>query len=106
MLVGVAIGDSPNGCVSCHTGDRAIGSLLEEAGHVDIAGKVNNVPGDCKSCHDGDVMDGIGNVAHWTHFDKGSANEFVSKHGGECTHCHKMDTQSGEVSVKSGAKNW
>lgn len=99
--------EAPNGCVSCHTGKRHLKAMLDALDHRDMGDTIRLVPDDCKSCHeDDDELEALGPVAHSMHYARGSKSEFVVKHGGSCLHCHALATGSGEVTVKSGPKNW
>jgi hypothetical protein len=99
--------EAPNGCVSCHTGKRTLKVMLEALDHRDMGDKVRVVPDDCKSCHEkDDELEALGPVAHSMHYARGSKSDFVIRHGGSCLNCHALSTGTGEVTVKSGPKNW
>ena len=99
--------EAPKGCVSCHTGKRHLKAMLDALDHRDMKDKIQVVPDDCKSCHeDGDELEALGPVSHSMHYARGSQSDFVVKHGGSCLHCHALATGTGEVTVKSGPKNW
>lgn len=99
--------ETPEGCVSCHKGQRHLKAMLDALEHRDMGGKIKTVPDDCKSCHeDDDELEALGPVAHSMHYARGSKSDFVVKHGGSCLHCHALSTGTGEVTVKSGPKNW
>jgi hypothetical protein len=107
----------PNGCVSCHTEkpgmpDRRIDTLLRAVGHHYIK-TVKDVPGDCYNCHapldDKDYLPyypDFGTLVHSIHYDVPTTNTFVTIYGGDCRGCHVMDTESGDVGLKGGRKNW
>jgi len=99
----------PNGCVSCHTGDRVVPNmLLKIQGHPHVASFIKNVPTDCHMCHkEGAPKAPLLVVAiHTVHGiplpHKGmTAADFT----GKCLNCHAVDA-AGNVSIKSGPKNW
>lgn len=99
--------DAPEGCVSCHTGAMVLKNKLAALKHRDIDAKVKIIPDDCKSCHSEDQgREPLSMIAHSMHYASISNSEFITKHKGSCLNCHMMATGSGEVTVKSGAKNW
>jgi hypothetical protein len=99
--------ESPDGCVSCHKGDKTVKKMLDALKHRDMKDKVNSVPEDCKSCHnEADGLEPMTLIAHSMHYAKGSKSEFVTRYQGSCLHCHAVSTGSGHVTVKSGPKNW
>lgn len=99
--------ETPDGCVSCHKGKRTLKAMLDALKHRDMGDKIEVVPDDCKSCHtEEEGVEALGPVAHSMHYARGSKSEFVLKHGGSCLNCHALSTGSGEVTVKSGARNW
>lgn len=98
---------NPNGCVSCHKGDQSIDKLLKKLKHKNVDKKTTTVPDDCKSCHAGDEdVDPLSSVVHLAHYGDGAKSEFVTEQGGQCLHCHALNTETGEIGVKKGAKNW
>ncbi len=105
---GVSVADDayPEGCVSCHAeADKTVGAMLAGLGHKKIDNMVETVPTDCMECHSEDG--GFGELYEFLHpAHYGADSKFVAEFEGKCTHCHAMDVESGEVSVKSGAKNW
>jgi hypothetical protein len=99
-----------HGCVDCHTegGAENIGSLLRTMRHPSI-GDLKVVPDGCAECHSADGKGEAGPLSeamHVAHFDKPLENAFIKDFGGNCLHCHSLDAKTGEVSVKSGPKNW
>jgi hypothetical protein len=108
FLPGLTVPDeSPQGCISCHTGKRTVKAMLDALDHRDMGDKIRIVPDDCKSCHEDDKdLEALGPVAHSMHYARGSKSEFVVKHGGSCLNCHALATGTGEVTVKSAPKNW
>jgi len=107
-LPGITSNDpNPDGCVSCHKGEMLLKNKLAALDHRSIEGKVSVIPNDCKSCHnDEQGLDSIGAIAHSMHYAAGSKSDFVSKHQGSCLNCHQISTGDGNVTVKSGKKNW
>jgi hypothetical protein len=107
-LPGLTVDDeAPNGCVSCHKGQRNLKAMLDALDHRDMGDKIKVVPDDCKACHeDDDELEALGAVSHSMHYARGSKSDFVLKHGGSCLNCHALSTGTGEVTVKSGPKNW
>ena len=69
------------------------------------AAMLKDVPASCKKCHTATskTMPPLAPMVHAIHFG-GDKNDFVSKHGGECTHCHKPDAKRGQMPVPSGAE--
>jgi hypothetical protein len=99
--------EAPEGCVSCHKGKRTLKVMLDALDHRDMGDKIKVVPDDCKSCHEDDKdLEALGPVSHSMHYARGSKSDFVVKHGGSCLNCHALSTGTGEVSIKSGPKNW
>jgi len=99
--------EAPEGCVSCHTGAMNLKNKLAALKHRNIDGKVEVIPDDCKSCHSEDQgLESMAMIAHSMHYASISNSEFITKHKGSCLNCHMMATGTGEVTVKSGPKNW
>lgn len=92
----------PNGCVSCHTGDKVITKVLAEVkGHPNIAKIVKSVPDGCKMCHKaGAKAPELFKVIHKEHDVKESKTI-----AGSCLNCHAVDAK-GVASIKKGASNW
>ena len=114
FLPGVAAKDPfPNGCVDCHKdqGDgkdfTVIAELAKINGHPKIDKIVKVVPKDCLICHKGGPKPPAFNMAmHKVHFEKPAENRFVTEYKGACLNCHSLNLDTGEMSVKSGPKNW
>jgi hypothetical protein len=97
------------GCVDCHAADGAenIGALLSALKHVNVDDDIETVPDDCAACHSEDEgYIPLGELAHLVHFESPAQNDFIQVYGGDCLHCHALDTETGVMSVKSGPKNW
>jgi hypothetical protein len=107
-LPGITSADPyPEGCVSCHKGELLLKTKLEVLKHRNIDSKVAVIPTDCRKCHSEEGgMDPIANIAHSMHYASGSKSDFVTKYNGSCLNCHQVATGSGEVTVKSGKRNW
>jgi hypothetical protein len=97
----------PEGCVSCHKGELLLKTKLDALKHRNIDAKVAVIPTDCKKCHSEEGgMDPLANIAHSMHYASGSKSDFVTRYNGSCLNCHQVATGSGEVTVKSGKRNW
>jgi hypothetical protein len=97
----------PNGCVQCHTGESGLDALLKSLNHADVSAMMNTVPTDCLMCHKEDGAAGaLSLITHKQHFGNPSSNKFVADHGAACLACHGLNLQTGEITVKEGAKNW
>jgi hypothetical protein len=111
-----------NGCVSCHVnkpeGDGRLSTAMKQWAKgaspkllakakaaapkgMTLTGKhppipVNLVPGGCLSCHGKNSKIGppMAQMIHLIHL-TGEENNFIKKHGGECTHCHKLNLTTG-----------
>ena len=112
-LSGITTTDEhPNGCVDCHTqsGDndyRLSTELKNLSGHPDVTKIVKTVPKDCAMCHKPNSSAGPLNLqVHKIHFQNPGENHFIEYYQGECLACHSLDLSTGEMSVKSGPKNW
>jgi hypothetical protein len=99
----------PHGCVDCHTDDRAetIGSLLAAMGHRNVDARTQIVPNDCAGCHSEEGgFSLMQEFSHLVHYANPERNAFVQDYGGLCLHCHLLDTQTGDITMKAGPKNW
>ena len=113
-LSGITAEDEhPNGCVDCHrmTSDgndyRLNAGLKEISGHPDVTRIVRTLPGDCAMCHKPTVpAGGLSNVVHMAHYANADENHYVEYYQGECLACHALNTATGEMTNKSGPKNW
>ena len=113
QLAGITIEDThPNGCVDCHAktdgGDYRLNvSLKELSGHPDISRIVNTVPTDCAMCHKPKMPAGdLNNITHSSHYDNPDENHFIEYYNGDCLSCHSLNTATGVMTMKTGAKNW
>jgi hypothetical protein len=118
-ITGAAAGfadDYPEGCVSCHVGDKPkprsayrLDLQLAEAGHGRGGARTEEVPTGCYRCHasDGEGMAGkLGPDIHVIHFRGDGENPFLRKYGGDCSSCHRMDPSDWRATTKSGKRNW
>ena len=112
-LSGITIEDEhPNGCIDCHRdagegNDYRLNVSLDEAGHPNVSAMIKKVPGDCGICHKaGTPLGGMSELSHKAHFEEPSENHFVTAYNGECLACHSLNSATGEVTMKSGPKNW
>ena len=112
-LSGVTVKDEyPNGCVDCHTQSgennyRLNTELKNLNGHPDITKITKTVPKDCAMCHTPKLPAGSLNlITHKSHYQNPSKNSFISDYQGDCLACHSLNLSTGEMSVKSGPKNW
>ena len=113
-LPGITIPDDrPNGCVDCHKNQgegkdyRLNVSLAATGKHPKIDSIVKVLPDGCLVCHKAGAKPGALNlVLHKAHYAKGADSAFVQSYQGACLNCHKLNPATGEMSVKSGPKNW
>lgn len=111
-LIGINSKDPfPSGCVSCHIKlpdkDVRLNVMLAKVGkHPNITSVVKVVPTDCAKCHKEGSARSLSVSSHKMHFQNPTKSEFISKFGGQCLNCHKLDAKTFKMSVKSGAKNW
>jgi cytochrome c2 len=124
--VAAAEDKSPNGCVDCHKGDSdlltvlaplktavppAFAELAKKAApegmalkgkHPDVAAK-KNIPQDCLTCHKADskLAPSLNRLAHLSHLVGG---EKFAKAGGSCASCHKLNADTGAVTLKMPPK--
>ncbi|HEY9841190.1 MAG: hypothetical protein ACAI44_39270 [Candidatus Sericytochromatia bacterium] len=122
----------PNACVECHKhypqGDFRLTSILKswatktdehilakaqstmpagvklEGRHPDVSQLVKVVPTDCLMCHRGgsERVPQFRKLIHLIHLTGGKENHFLMHYGGTCTHCHKLDANTGTWSIGSG----
>ena len=105
-LSAIAAEAYPNGCVSCHTGDKVITKLLAEVkGHPNIAKIIKSVPDGCKMCHKaGAKAPELVTVIHKVHKITPPATVTAASFAGACLNCHAVDAK-GVASIKKGAAN-
>ena len=102
-----------NGCVDCHVdagggNDTRMNVVLKGfPDHPDVGVIMNTLPDDCYMCHkEGGAESPITRITHQQHFESPGDNDFITKYEGSCLACHSVDINTGEVTVKSGPKNW
>jgi hypothetical protein len=105
--------DHPNGCIDCHrkaSEDRDYRLHIELKnleGHPDITNIVSTLPEGCLMCHkEGSKAGAMGLITHKFHYEHPAENHFVESYQGACLHCHVIDTNTWQMSIKSGSKNW
>jgi hypothetical protein len=71
---------------------------------VTVAGV--EVPKACLGCHTrtSKVAPPLAPMLHGLHLVGGEKNHFLTVFQGECTHCHRLDTATGNWTLKSGAE--
>lgn len=113
-LPGITIIDErPNGCVDCHkntTGELELRmdiAMKAVNKHPDVTRIARTIPDDCLMCHKEDAPAGaLGPLTHLNHYSDPDENEFVEEYQGQCLNCHALNTATGEMTNKSGPKNW
>ena len=112
-LSGITVEDKyPNGCIDCHNdagGEeiRRLDVILEELDHTNVSALTKIVPDDCARCHkEGTSIGGLNKQTHRIHYENPSENDFIDDFQGECLACHALNSATGEVTTKSGLKNW
>ena len=113
FLPGVTSQDErPNGCIDCHRGaasetDRIDVILAKLDGHPNVAPITKRVPDDCRLCHKPKMPGGtLSFITHLQHYEDPADSDFISSYDGACLSCHALDLNTGEITIKSGAKNW
>ncbi|MFQ6117746.1 MAG: hypothetical protein ACE5LQ_05700 [Candidatus Bipolaricaulia bacterium] len=114
QLPGITVEDpKPAGCVDCHKPRPDIGQdfrlsveLQGIEGHPDISGMVatQEIPGLCMTCHT-EQFKPLSNIVHKKHFEFEKdplENHFIASYQGQCLYCHKLELETGEMTVKSG----
>jgi len=76
--------------------------------HPDVQEDVKTIPTDCLKCHASDSKQAppFSRLLHLIHLENEKDNHFLAKYGGQCTHCHKLDTRSGRWGLGSGTAVW
>ncbi|UCG96655.1 MAG: hypothetical protein JSW31_13730 [Burkholderiales bacterium] len=64
------------------------------------------VPKACLTCHarTSKAAPPLGRMLHGLHLVGGEKNHFLTQFQGECTHCHRLETATGNWVLKSGAE--
>lgn len=76
-----------------------------EGVHPEVeADDLQDIPGSCIDCHKRRRREApeMGRLMHLTHLVGGADNTFLTEYGGQCTHCHKLDAETGEWANPSG----
>jgi hypothetical protein len=69
--------------------------------HPTVSAIIKNIPADCLSCHDrtSQTTPPLERMMHLYHLSGGEQNPFMTIFRGECTHCHKLNAGTGQLSV-------
>ncbi|HSM61756.1 MAG TPA: hypothetical protein VK849_13200 [Longimicrobiales bacterium] len=80
------------------------GGTLEEMHPGTKPEVLNDIPRSCIECHSrrSDEAPEISRLVHLVHLVGGADNVFMTVFQGQCTHCHKLDLESGAWTVPSG----
>ena len=72
--------------------------------HPALAQGIGEAPKSCLICHSRNAKFAppFARLLHGLHLVGGEKNHFLTLFQGECTHCHKLNTETGAWSVKSG----
>ena len=78
-----------------------------EGKHPDILDSADKVPEDCLLCHyrETTMAPPFSRLMHLLHLTGGEDNLFMTLFQGECTHCHKLDMNTGQWTVPSGKED-
>jgi hypothetical protein len=78
--------------------------LRLEGRHPEAHASLQSIPLGCITCHsrDASLAPPFSRLMHRIHLVGGETNHFMSMFGGECTHCHKLDPESGAWSIPTG----
>jgi len=66
-----------------------------------------DIPANCMQCHSAaqNSVPRMGPMLHALHLIGAQENHFFTLFGGECTHCHKFEANTGTWSIPSGPEN-
>lgn len=72
--------------------------------HPDAEESLRSIPGACLTCHarGSTLAPPFGRLMHRIHLVGGETNHFLTMFRGECTYCHKLDSESGAWSIPTG----
>lgn len=113
-IPGITVDDvEVNGCVDCHRkadpekDSRLSTALKKLEKHPDVGASMKTIPNDCLTCHNEPVAKGMGteplaSMVHKMHLLGGEKNQFITQYQGQCTHCHALNKETGEFSIKNG----
>ncbi|HOY68100.1 MAG TPA: hypothetical protein PLP29_14520 [Candidatus Ozemobacteraceae bacterium] len=76
--------------------------------HPDVREGVKTIPTDCLQCHrsDSTTVPPFSRLLHLIHLENSRENHFLANYGGQCTHCHKLDPETGHWGLGSGTAVW
>jgi hypothetical protein len=124
----------PRACVDCHivypemNMDKRISTLMKQLNdkvepkllakvqaqgltlkgrHPEATESLEDIPAGCLECHTNYSKEApsFGRMMHVIHLNGGEENHFMTIFQGECTHCHKFNTATGEWSLPSGPEH-
>ncbi len=74
--------------------------------HPKVGTALGSVPARCMKCHTATSKTAppFARLIHRIHLVGGDKNHFLTQFQGECTHCHKLNIETGGWSVPSGAE--
>lgn len=72
--------------------------------HPEVDDSFEDIPAACLDCHGTDSRKAppFTRLVHLVHLVGGEQNVFVKAFNGDCTHCHKLDEQTGQWRLPSG----
>ncbi|HSH09449.1 MAG TPA: hypothetical protein VK995_03620 [Oceanipulchritudo sp.] len=72
--------------------------------HPKAASSLKDIPAACFSCHEkmAKKVPALVPLLHSIHLTGGESSHYLTIFQGECTHCHKLDKETGTWSVPSG----
>lgn len=74
--------------------------------HPEVGGALAEIPNGCLKCHSrtSRTAPPFDRLLHGLHLTGGERNHYLSLFQGECTHCHKLDQNTGAWSFASGSE--
>ena len=103
-----AVAAVPNGCVSCHTGDRVVPNMLAKIkGHPNVAKMIKSVPDGCLICHKAGAPKAptLMKAIHTVHnIPLATASTTAADVKGSCLNCHVVSGST--ISIKKAPANW
>ena len=68
---------------------------------------LEDIPSACLDCHDAGSKKAppFTRLMHLVHLTGGTKNVYIGTFKGDCTHCHKLNGQTGEWSIPSGPQS-
>jgi hypothetical protein len=71
--------------------------------HPAVAYALKNIPEGCLTCHSKKSTQAppFAQMLHKIHLTGGEENHFLTMYQGECTHCHKLNSSTGQWSLAS-----